>query len=98
MKWWIARSILTRLVQERILATRTVKRRKTDPILLRHLRKHFGSDPAALPVVEPQAEPHNRPNLHLALEESLKSRGREAQLVGVLARHEHDGPSLIESF
>ena len=64
------------------------------PILLRRLRKHFGADPGSLPVVEQQFGLHDRPNLHLAIEEILDGAKRPASLVGVLAHSEHETPSL----
>ena len=37
--------------------------------LTQRLRKHFGRDPSRLAVVEQMFAFHDRPNLHLALEE-----------------------------
>lgn len=62
--------------------------------LLRRLSKHLGSEPGKLPVVEKQFAPHERPNLHLAIEEMLSGAGRQAELIGVVAHQEHDTPSL----
>ena len=45
------------------------RRTKSVPPLLKHLQKHFGSDPGTLPVVERQFGSHDRPNIHLALEQ-----------------------------
>jgi cell division protease FtsH len=73
---------------------KTVKKRKPAPILLRRLRKHFGTEPAELPVLEHQVAAHDRPNLQLAVEELFSERGRQAELLGVLAHEEHTGPSL----
>ncbi len=70
------------------------KKRRSDPVLLRYLRKHFDAEPADLPVVEQHFGVHERPNLHLALEEMLQSPGRQAQLVGVLPLEEYSSPSL----
>ncbi|MCI0637964.1 MAG: AAA family ATPase [Gemmataceae bacterium] len=76
------------------MARATRKRPKSAPVLLRRLHKHFSADPAALPVVEQQFGLHDRPNLHLALEEMLGAAKRHAVLVGVLAHSEHESPSL----
>ncbi len=70
------------------------KKQKPAPILLRRLRGHFQTDPAGLPVLEQQFGHHERPNLHLAIEEMLGSSGRKAELVGVLAHDEYHSPSL----
>src|SRR5262245_22869975 len=76
------------------MPSKTHKERRSAPSLLRCLRKHFDADPAALPVVEQQFALHERPNLHLAVEELLGDPGRRAKLVGVLARDEYRSPSL----
>jgi hypothetical protein len=73
---------------------KTRKKRQSAPLLLRRLRKHFDAEPADLPVVEQRFDLHDRPNLHLAIEDMLASRGRQAELVGVLARDEYHSPSL----
>src|SRR5262245_31910169 len=76
------------------MARVTQKRTKAAPVLLRRLHKHFGTEPASLPVVEQQFGTDQRPNLHLALEEMLARPRVRAELVGVLALHEHETPSL----
>jgi hypothetical protein len=63
-------------------------------LLLRRLRKHFDAKPADLPVVEQHFDLHERPNLHLAIEEMLADPKRQAELVGVLGRDEYHSPSL----
>src|SRR5205823_3255508 len=65
-----------------------------EPSLLQRLRTHFGCEPAALPVLEQHYEPHERPNLHLALEELLEEPGRRAELFGVVVADEYHSPSL----
>jgi hypothetical protein len=70
------------------------KKQRPAPLLLRRLRKHFGGDPADLPVVEQSIDMHDRPNLHLAIEEMLSGPGRQAELLGVLAQDEYRSPSL----
>jgi hypothetical protein len=67
---------------------------KPAPLLLRRLRSHFGADPGEVPVFEQQFEMHERPNLHLAMEEMLSTGGRNGELLGILSHHEHQGPSL----
>ena len=49
---------------------------KTESGLLKRLRRHFGREPAELPVVEQSFAYYERPNLHLALEELLREPGR----------------------
>jgi hypothetical protein len=70
------------------------KKRRWAPVLLRRLRKHFDAEPADLSVVEQHFGLHDRPNLHLAIEEVLGEPGRSAELVGVLASDEYCSPSL----
>src|SRR5439155_8407518 len=76
------------------MARVTRKRIKAAPALLRRLQKHFAADPASLPVVEQQFGLHQRPNLHLAIEELLGRPRWRAELVGVLAHSEHETPNL----
>lgn len=76
------------------MPTRPRKRAKPVPALLRKLRKHFGADPAELPVVEQQVDLHDRPNLDLAIREILNERGLESELIGVLGHEEYHSPSL----
>jgi len=64
------------------------------PALLQKLRTHFGCDPARLPVVEQTFATYERPNLHLALEELLRSENRQAELVGIVVLEEYSGGSL----
>lgn len=68
------------------------KTRRSAPPLLNRLRKHFGGDPAELPVVELQFQMHDRPNLHLAIEELTAD--SSVQLLGVVSHDEYHGPSL----
>jgi hypothetical protein len=76
------------------MALKRRKRPKPLPVLLRRLRKHFGSDPAELPVLEHQFAEYERPNLHLAVEELLGAAGRRWELLGVLGHQEFHSPSL----
>jgi cell division protease FtsH len=70
------------------------KKKKTGSLLLRRLQRHLGTSPADLPVVQHQLSLHERPNLHLAIEELLGSDGREAELIGILSHDEHSAPSI----
>jgi hypothetical protein len=76
------------------MAGKVRKTRKQEPVLLRRLRKHFGTDPGELPVVEQTFSQYERPNLHLAIEEMLNDPGREADLLGVLVPEDYHNPSL----
>lgn len=69
------------------------KRRRTVP-LLRRLEKHFRCDSAKLPVVSHSVRLHDRPKLHLAIEELLQQPGRKAELIGIQTADEHRSPSL----
>ncbi len=70
------------------------KRTKTEPVLLRRLRRHFGGDPATLPVVEQNFAPYDRQNLHLALEDLLGEPGRDSDLLGMVGLQEYHTPNL----
>src|SRR4051794_30760316 len=76
------------------MPAKTRKKRKPAPVLLRRLRKHFGADPADLPVIEYQVVAHERPNLHLAVEELLSQADRQADLLGVVGEQDYHQPSL----
>ena len=76
------------------MAKKTAKKRPPTSLLTRRLREHFDGEPADLPVVEQQFGLHERPNLHLAIEEMLGSANRRAKLLGVLAHDEYHSPSL----
>src|SRR5216683_5725385 len=78
----------------RTMPGKTRKKRRSAPLLVRRLRKHFDAEPADLPVVEQHFDMHDRPNLHLAIEEILAGPGQQAELVGVLALDEYRSPSL----
>jgi hypothetical protein len=62
--------------------------------LLARLRRHFKGDPSRNPVVEQAFEIHERPNLHLAVEEFLSGPGRESQLIGVVVPEEYRSVTL----
>jgi len=76
------------------MSAKSPKNRRSAPLLLRCLAKHFDADPADLPVVLQSFEMHDRPNLHLAIEELLAAPRTPSQLIGVLARDEYRSPSL----
>ena len=69
---------------------------KAEPTLLKRLRRHFGCDPAELPVVEQEFAVYERPNLHLALEEVIAEPGRQAQQIGVLILEQYREARLAE--
>ena len=69
-----------------------------EPELLQRARQHFGTDPAALPVVTEQFARHEHPNLHLAIESYLAVDGRSAELLGVTIVHELFGVKLSQLF
>src|SRR5262245_54871539 len=66
------------------------------PALLRRLRDHFDVEPATLPVLEQGFDGHQRPNLHLALEELLHQPHTRAETVGVVVMEEYSRPKLAQ--
>jgi len=54
-----------------------------EPVFLRVLRDHFGSDPAGLPIVGEDFASSDHPNVQIAIEDFLASEGCSAELVGV---------------
>lgn len=50
--------------------------------LSKRLKSHFGADPARLPFITQDLEIHERPNLHLATEETLVA--ADTELVGIV--------------
>src|SRR5258707_7217804 len=68
------------------------KKKKSD--LLGQLRRHFKSDPARNPVVEETFDFHERPNLHLAIEELLKEPDRPPVLIGIVVPEEYRSVTL----
>jgi hypothetical protein len=75
---------------------KAASRSKPEPTLLRRLRKHFGADPAELPIVEQEFSLYDRPNLHLALDETLAEPGRRAEQIGVLILEQYREARLAE--
>lgn len=52
--------------------------------LFKRLTDHFGGDPARLPVVQQTFELYERPNLHLAVEESFSEADCKSELLGLI--------------
>jgi cell division protease FtsH len=69
---------------------------KSDPVLLKRLRRHFGTDPAELPIVEQEFAGYERPNLHLALEEMLAQPERQTDQIGILVLEHYREARLAE--
>ncbi len=69
---------------------------QSEPSLLRRLRRHFGTDPAELPIVEQEFAAYERPNLHLALEDTLAAPGRRAEQLGILVLEQYREARLAE--
>ena len=67
-----------------------------EPVFVKRLREHFGTDPTKLPIVTEQFVPSEHPNLHLALESYLAEPGRSAELVGVHVEHRFRHLSLTQ--
>src|SRR5688572_3821364 len=65
------------------------------PALFARLRKHFGTDPAKLPVIEQTFPSYDRANLHLTVQEMLAASEPAATLVGVLVER-YSGLSLAK--
>jgi hypothetical protein len=51
--------------------------------LLERLRAHLGADLAKLPVTVEEFDPHDHPNVQVAVEDVLGREGRRSELVGV---------------
>lgn len=66
----------------------------TPPALFVRLRDHFDCDPAGLQVVEQQFDGHERPNLHLALEDLVRSADPAAVLLGIVSPDDYHHPTL----
>src|SRR5215831_6600566 len=67
-----------------------------EPVFLRLLREHFGTDPAKLPIVAQQFEKSEHPNLHIALTDYLAAEGRTSELRGMVIPNEHMGVKLAQ--
>lgn len=64
------------------------------PALLRKLERHFGDDPATLPVIEQHFATYERPNLHLAIEDVVRSTDPKFELSGIVLYQEYNRASL----
>jgi cell division protease FtsH len=63
-------------------------------VLLQRLERHFRNDPATLPVVEQHFAVYERPNLHLAIEELIRSMDAHFELTGIVSYEEYNRASL----
>src|SRR5262245_61861495 len=72
------------------------KKKSQRSALFTRLRKHFGTDPAKLPVVEQNFPAYDRANLHLTVEELLADSEPRPELVGVVLPHQYSGVSLAK--
>ncbi len=54
-----------------------------EPVFVRRLREHFGTDPSLLPIVAETFETYEHANVHLALESYVSQDGRSAQILGI---------------
>ena len=70
------------------------KKKAARAALFARLRKHFGTDPAKLPVIEQTFQPYDRANLHLAIEELLTGSDPPAELVGIVKPSHYSDVSL----
>ena len=68
----------------------------TEPPFRKHLREHFGADPAQLPIVTEDFEAAEHPNVHLAIESFLQEEGRASRLLGMVTPHEYMGMTLSQ--
>ncbi len=75
---------------------RSVGKPKREPPLLRRLRRHFGEDPAELPIFEQEFAVYERPNVHLALEEMFAEPQRKAEQIGILVLEQYREARLAE--
>jgi len=66
------------------------------PALFTRLSKHFGTDPAKLPVIEQTFETYRRANLHLTIEELLVSSKPPMALVGIVLPYHYSGVSIAK--
>ncbi|HEY1188651.1 MAG TPA: AAA family ATPase [Gemmata sp.] len=75
-------------------AKQVPKKKPSVPALFGRLRKHFGTDPAKLPVIEQGFQIYDRANLHLTLEELLATAA--PVLVGIVLPHQHADVTLAK--
>jgi hypothetical protein len=65
-----------------------------EPVFLRRLRTHFGTDPATLPVVTEQFEKYDHPNVHTAIQDFMSGEGRSSEILGILGHNPFGAISL----
>jgi hypothetical protein len=72
------------------------KRKKSSkvPAVFARLRKHFGTDPSKLPVVEQGFQPYDQANLHITVEELLQK--PDTMLLGIVRPYQHDAVTLAK--
>jgi hypothetical protein len=59
----------------------------TEPVFAARLREHFGTDPAALPIIAEHFVPSEHPNMQAALDAWLQSGGRSSEAIGVTSEY-----------
>ncbi len=72
------------------------KKARKLPALFTRLRKHFGTDPAKLPVIQQTFPGYDRANLHLTVQELLAGSTPAPDLVGVVLPSQYSGVSLAK--
>jgi cell division protease FtsH len=58
-----------------------------EPVFAARLRAHFGTDPAALPIVAEQFEPSEHPNPQASLDAWLQPSERSVEAIGVTSEY-----------
>jgi hypothetical protein len=71
-------------------------KRKKVPAPCARLRRHFGTDPAKLPVVGQEFKKYELANLHLTLQELLAGSDPPPELTGIVLPHQYSGVSLAK--
>jgi hypothetical protein len=66
------------------------------PALFALLRDHFDVEPSTLPVLQQRFDEHDRPNLHLALQEMLGQPHTRSEMVGVVTLEHYREASLAQ--
>ncbi len=65
-----------------------------ESVFAKHLRTHFATDPANLPIVAEQFEKSEHPNLHLAVTRLLERDGWSSTLLGVVTVNDYMGVKM----
>lgn len=60
------------------------------------LTKHFGTNPAFYPIIEQSYEIYQRANLHVAIEDLVKSTGSDVELHGIVSAEDYTLVSLAK--